>query len=61
MNKEYKVKIKMVQEQWLKLKMRFLLLFCGGDEPMVKGIKISKGESTEGHFSWWGDEQIFGL
>ena len=51
----------MVQEQWLKLKMKFLLLFCGGDEPLVKGIKISKGESTEGHFSWWGDEQIFGL
>ena len=27
MSKEYEVKIKMVQEQWLQLKMKFLLIY----------------------------------
>ena len=39
--KQYEDKIKMVQEQWLQLKMKFLLGYnMWENEPLVWGIKI---------------------
>ena len=44
--KQYEAKIKMVQEQWLQLKMKFLLgynmkiVIKWKDKPLVWGIKI---------------------
>ena len=47
--KEYEIKIKMVQEQWIQLKMKFLLVF----------IEVSSGEGTN---LWWGKKllQVWG-
>ena len=69
MPKEYEIKPKMEQEQWLQPKkccfhwvITWPLLFSGADWPLVGEIKIWWGESTVGDFSRWGrgDEQIFG-
>ena len=43
MYKEYEGKIKMLKEQWVQLKMKFLLgylklLFSGGNETLVEGV-----------------------
>ena len=56
-----KFTMKIVQEQWLQLKMKVLfeltwkLLFSGGNEPMV-GERVYWG----GTFPGGGNEQIFG-
>ena len=50
--KEHNVK-KMVQEQWIKLKMKFLWGY-------TKGRTFGEGDSAGGNSSWWrGDDQIF--
>ena len=54
-SKEYKIKTKMVQEQWLQLKMTFLFFYWveltfGGE-----GIKIWWGGGNEQIFGWWVD------
>ena len=62
--KEYKVKIKKVQEHWIQLRMKFLLgykmkILCG-DELSVEKAKYLVGVYW-GNFSWWsGTEHIFG-
>ena len=63
MYKEYEVKIKMVEKQWLQLKMKQTYLmegltFAGRNKNLVDG------EFTGGYFFRWGeegrDEQFFG-
>ena len=52
MYKEHNVK-KLVQEHWIKLKMKFLWGY-------TKGGTFGEGDSTWGNSSWWrGDDQIF--
>ena len=68
--KEYEAKLKMVQEQWLQLKVNFYwgitrkLLFDKGNESLVDEVlKLWLGEPTfgEGGISWWvKDDQSFG-
>ena len=69
-SKEYEVKAKMVQEQWLQLKMTFLLGYnlkkvylVGGGESTFggEGMKFGGGESTGGDFSRWGRMKNFRL
>ena len=58
--KEYEVKVKMVQEQWLQIKVNFLLLFNGGGGgELICGL-VEGGVYWRG-FSQVGDEQIFWL
>ena len=60
--KEYKVKTKMVQEQLLQLKMKFLLGFYWFFYWAVIqwwGLSFGRGSQLGVDFSRWGDEQIF--
>ena len=58
--KEYEVKVKMVQEQWLQIKVNFLLLFNGGGGgELICGL-VEGGESTGGDFPRWGMSKFFG-
>ena len=45
-SKEYEIKTKMVQEQWLQLKMTFLFFYWVGFDFWWEGIKI-----------WWGGDE----
>ena len=49
---EYEVKIKMVQEQWLQLKMKFLLVY--NMKFVIKWGEWTLGGVGGGEVSWWG-------
>ena len=59
--KEYEVKVKMVQEQWLQIKVNFLLLFNGGGGGRINLWFGGGGGVYWRGFSQVGDEQIFWL
>ena len=54
---EYEVKIKMVQEQWLQLKMKFLLVY--NMKFVIKWGEWTLGGVGGGGFLVGGDEQMF--
>ena len=54
-SKEYKIKTKMVQEQWLQLKMMFLFFWSWTDF-WWEGIKIWWGVGEWANFCWWDED-----
>ena len=54
---EYEVKIKMVQEQWLQLKMKFLLVY--NMKFVIKWGEWTLGGVGGGRFPGGRDEQMF--
>ena len=59
-SQEYEIKTKIIQEQWLQLKITFLFGSNLKFFYLVGELTFGGGSLMEEDFSRWGDEQIFG-